>query len=119
MGVAARCIDVPSRSHAQRMEALERANQVRSYHAQVKRDLRVRRLRLDDVLADEQAQTMKLVDALLAVPSVGRIKAKTILRRAHISPSKTLGGLTGRQRSELVVAVRSFPSVARETIGVR
>jgi hypothetical protein len=40
---------------------------------------------------------------LLAVPKVGRVKATKILHGCRVSSSKTLGGLSERQRAELVV----------------
>jgi hypothetical protein len=35
------------------------------------------------------------------LPKVGRVKVRKILEKARISPSKTLGGMTVRQRTEL------------------
>ena len=39
---------------------------------------------------------------LLAVPKYGRVKTNRILNQCRISPSKTIGGLSERQRAELV-----------------
>ena len=39
---------------------------------------------------------------ILAVPKYGRVKANKILTQCRISPSKTIGGLSERQRAELV-----------------
>jgi hypothetical protein len=38
---------------------------------------------------------------LLALPKYGRVKATKILHSCRVSPSKTFGGLTERQRTEL------------------
>ncbi len=38
---------------------------------------------------------------LLALPKVGRVKATKTLDSCRVSPSKTFGGLTDRQRAEL------------------
>jgi hypothetical protein len=38
---------------------------------------------------------------LLAVPKVGRVKATKILHSCRVSPGKTFGGLSERQRAEL------------------
>jgi hypothetical protein len=43
---------------------------------------------------------------LLAVPKVGRVKANKVLNLCRISPSKTIGGLSERQRTELVELMR-------------
>jgi len=48
----------------------------------------------------------KAFDMMLAVPKFGRVKANRILTQCRISPSKTLGGLSERQRAELVSQLR-------------
>ena len=99
----------PDRTLTQRMEALERANDIRSRRAQLKRDLKAgRRVVVDLVVAPpEFTDTMKIFDLLLAAPKVGRVKANKWLARARVSPSKTLGGLSDRQRLELVALIGS------------
>ncbi len=47
-----------------------------------------------------------MFDLLLAVPKYGRVKVNKILSQCRISPSKTLGGLSERQRGELVTLMR-------------
>jgi hypothetical protein len=42
----------------------------------------------------------------MAVPKYGRVKANKVLGTCRISPSKTIGGLSARQRDELVAALR-------------
>lgn len=87
----------------QRMSALAKANDHRSRRAAFKRDLKAGRVSVLDVLIDppEWAATMKVFDLLVAAPGRGRVKANKALTRARISPGKTLGGLSGRQRTEL------------------
>lgn len=94
----------PDRSLAQRMDALAKANDVRVRRADLKRELRAGRVHVRDVLLDppEWAETMKVVELLLAVPKHGRVKVNKVVVRSGISPSKSLGGLTVRQRAELV-----------------
>lgn len=104
---------VPERTDLQRREALQRANEVRVYRARIKRDLKTGGVSLADVLEDERWATAKVLDVLLAVPKCGRVKAYGVLRRAGISPSKTVGGLTERQWVELWRVLGWFPSVAR------
>jgi hypothetical protein len=43
---------------------------------------------------------------LLAVPKYGRVKVNKVLTQCRISPSKTIGGLSERQRDELVKLLR-------------
>jgi hypothetical protein len=94
----------PERSLDQRMEALKRANDIRSKRAQLKRDLKGNKVNIQTLLMDppEYVQTAKVIDMLMAVPKYGRVKTNRILNQCRISPSKTIGGLSERQRAELV-----------------
>jgi hypothetical protein len=101
-------VAAPERSLTQRMEALQRANDVRSRRAQLKRDLKAGRQQIHELLLDppEYLLSAKAFDLLLAVPKYGRVKVNKILGQCRISPSKTLGGLSERQRAELVALMR-------------
>lgn len=101
----------PERTLQQRQEALQEANRVRKLRAYLKVNVATGRQEVAAIIADPPtyALTMRVLDLLLAVPSVARIKADIILRRAQISPSKTLGGMTGRQRAELVRCLPDRP----------
>jgi hypothetical protein len=96
--------ETPERSLNQRMDALARANLIRTRRAQLKRDLKSGRLSIQTLLLNppEYVETAKVFDMLLAVPKYGRVKVNKILAHCRISPSKTIGGLSERQRSELV-----------------
>ena len=98
----------PERTLDQRMEALLRANEVRSRRSQLKRDLKSSRASIDRVLLDppDYVETAKIIDLMLAVPKVGRVKANKTLQQCRVSPSKTIGGLSERQRDELVRLLR-------------
>jgi hypothetical protein len=90
------------------MDALKRANEIRTRRARLKRDLKAGRASIQPLLLDppEYLQTAKVFDLLLAVPKYGRVKANRILNQCRISPSKTIGGLSQRQRDELVSNLR-------------
>lgn len=92
----------PERSLAQRRDALIEANRIRTHRKRVKRDLKAGRIELADVLADPDCVTMHVLTALVALPKTGRVKANRALVQARISPSKTCGGLSKRQRHELL-----------------
>src|SRR5581483_10923602 len=89
-------IAAPESSLHQRIEALARANDVRSRRAQLKRDLKAGRQPIHELLLDppEYLETAKVFDLLLAVPKYGRVKVNKILGQCKISPSKTVGGLS-------------------------
>jgi hypothetical protein len=90
------------------MRALEMANQIRTKRAQLKRDLKAGKVKIDALLLDppEWLGSAKVFDIILAVPKYGRVKVNRILNQCRISPSKTIGGLSERQRAELVVLLR-------------
>ena len=70
--------------------------------------LKAGRTQIHGLLLDppEYVQTAKVFDLLLAVPKYGRVKVNRILTHCRISPSKTIGGLSERQRNELVSYLR-------------
>jgi hypothetical protein len=99
---------VPERTHDQRMRALRRANEIRTRRAKLKRDLKAGKVKVESLLLDppEYVLSAKAFDMILAVPKYGRVKANRILSQCRISPSKTIGGLSERQRGELVGQLR-------------
>src|SRR5216683_5426515 len=94
----------PLRSRDQRMEALKRANDIRVRRAKLKKDLKDGRVRIQTILSNppEYVSTAKVFDILMAVPKFGRVKAARFLNQCRISQSKTVGGLSERQRAELI-----------------
>jgi hypothetical protein len=106
-------ITAPSRSLEQRLSALNRANDIRHRRAELKKRIKemgkpVARTEVAALLTEppEVIETMKVWDLLIATPGYGRVKTNKMLSRATASPSKTVGGLTGRQRQELVQQLR-------------
>lgn len=108
MDVATMTVAAPERSLQQRMDALARANTIRTRRAQLKRDLKAGRKSIHDLLLEPPAflETCKVFDLLLATPKYGRVKVNKVLVGCRISPSKTVGGMSQRQRTELVSMLR-------------
>ena len=81
---------------------------IRVQRAGLKRDLKSGERLLADVLAKpaDWVLTAKVHDLLLCVPGVGAVKAAKLLQQCRVSGSKTVGGLSDRQRSELVALLR-------------
>lgn len=98
----------PERSLDQRMDALRRANTIRSQRAQLKRDLKSGATSISAVIADppEFVLTAKVFDMLMAVPKYGKVKATRFLNTCRIAQGKTIGGLSERQRAELLEVLR-------------
>lgn len=110
-------IDAPERSTQQRRDALDTANRVRTYRAEMKRQIRERELPPDHFFRvgrrDPLLATMKLLEALKATPTIGVHKAPRVLQRAGMSPSRTLGGLSSAQFTRLMAALGEFPALMR------
>jgi hypothetical protein len=92
------------------MDALGRANEVRARRAQLKRDLKAGRVSIGALLLDPPPylETAKVFDMLLALPKIGRVKATKVLQSCRVSPSKTFGGLSARQRAELAGRLHGY-----------
>jgi hypothetical protein len=97
-------VQAPVRSLDQRMEALKRANDIRVKRAKLKKDLKSGAVSIEQILAEppEYVSTAKVFDMLMAVPKFGRVKSLRMLNQCRISQSKTVGGLSDRQRQELI-----------------
>lgn len=106
----------PERSLEQRKTALQRANKIRSSRSSYKRDLRAGRKDLSEVILNppEWMHTAKIYELLLAVPKIGRVKASKAIAAARVSHSKTVGGLSPRQRHDLVAALNEQIPSRRE-----
>jgi len=105
MATAARQFNsAPERSLDQRLDALARANQVRSRRAALKAELKRGDVSVREVLVapPDYMLTAKVIDLLMAAPKRGRVKATRIMEECRISPSKTIGGISERQRTALV-----------------
>ncbi|MHB8868393.1 MAG: integration host factor, actinobacterial type [Thermoleophilia bacterium] len=94
----------PERTSAQRLAALQRANETRSARARIKDQLRTGEVGISALLAapPDSLLTAKLENLLLAIPHSGPVRTRTILSHCRISSSKTVGGLTPRQRHALL-----------------
>lgn len=104
------------RTERQRFEALALANDVRIHRAVTKRRLKVGLTRFHEVLEDPRCATMKIHDVLRALPYVGAGKAGRALALARVAPSKTVAGLTPRQREAIVEELNRYPSIRRAKV---
>lgn len=101
-------VTAPPLTTDQRRDALTEGNRIRLVRAEVKRALRAELPSVAAAIAHEiitrpkpDLLTMRVEDLLLAAPKLGSVKVNRLMRRAQVSPSKTLGGLTERQRRAL------------------
>lgn len=98
----------PDRSLQQRLTALSRANEIRARRAQLKRDLKGGQKSILPLLLDppDWVESARIYELMLALPKFGRVKASKALNQVHCSPSKTISGLSDRQRVELIRHLR-------------
>lgn len=89
-----------------RMANLDRANRIRSYRSEVKRNLRAG-APVCPMLEDPPAEllSMRVEQLLLALPKWGQGRVRPLMRRLAIPPHVTVGGLTWRQRADLPAAL--------------
>jgi hypothetical protein len=104
MATPSKTAQTPQRSLDQRLDALRRANEIRSLRAKLKKDLKSGGESVDEVIKapPEYVLTAKVFDIIVAAPKYGKVKATRLLNQCRISQGKTLGGLSTRQRDELV-----------------
>lgn len=96
----------------QRMEALAYANEIRAARAALKRrwkkiDPRSARRELCAIVMDPAPEhvTWRIERALMALPWVGAARVRRWLLECAIPLNKTIGGMSDRQRADLVEKV--------------
>jgi DNA uptake protein ComE-like DNA-binding protein len=95
----------PALSADQRQAALEKAAAARKARAELKEQLKMGSLRLEDLLGraerDEVVAKMKVLAVLESLPGVGKVKARRIMDEVGISDNRRLHGLGEQQRRKL------------------
>jgi hypothetical protein len=91
------------------MHSLDRANEIRTARAALKRELASGTVKIEDVLAQPPAfaTTAKVSDLLRATPGFGPVRATRVLARCQIPPAKTAAALSERQRVALIALLRT------------
>lgn len=93
---------VPNITDDQRRDYLRKANEVRRVRYDIKARLKRGELKLADVLEMDEAQGMRAVEVIRAVPGVGVKNAERIMSRCGIAPGRRVRGLGIRQRENLL-----------------
>jgi predicted oxidoreductase len=99
--VAAVTVAPPPLTREKRLEALKRANEVRTLRSHLKRVMTRDRAVMTVKRPPKYAETMTVHALLVSVPKLGPVKANRIMVDLGISHRKTLGGLSDRQRRVL------------------
>lgn len=104
---------LPELDDEARRQALEKAAAARKARAELKQRLKSGELDLAEVLrraqTDEVVGKTKVADVLEALPKVGKVRARKLMERLDISPSRRLRGLGANQRVKLLRTFDSEP----------
>jgi hypothetical protein len=91
---------------SQAMEALDRANHIRSYRARLKEQIKAGEVDVADVLAEtdnpEEIEGMSIAQILMAQDRWGKLRTRKLLVKAEVNPLTSLGKLTRLQRARIV-----------------
>lgn len=97
---------LPTLTPEQRRAALAKAAAARAVRAEIKSRLRSSGTTLAEVLSEsrqnEVVAKLRVVDLLLAMPGVGKVRAHEIMRRIGIADSRRLRGLGANQVKALI-----------------
>ena len=90
----------------ERAAAREKAKKSRQIRAEAKRALKNRDITVADFLQraddDEALLRIRVEDMLRSLPSIGEVRAASIMSELKIAPSRRLRGLGVHQRSSLI-----------------
>lgn len=106
-------------STAQHMAALDRANEIRSERARIKRALKDagmdggRELAAELLISNpKELATVRVIDLISWIPRFGQYRAETLVMKADCTLRTRVGSLTDRQRDNLGHELRIVGRVA-------
>jgi hypothetical protein len=93
----------PAARGTQRLQALQRANEVRLVRAEVKNLIATGKMSVIDAIdrGSWAIEKMAVVELLLSQRSWGYARCRALLRAIPLSEAKTVGAMTARQRGLL------------------
>lgn len=95
----------PLLSDEARRAALAKAAKVRKDRAAIRSQLAKREITFSTLLErldDDSVGKMKVLTVIEAMPGIGKVKARKLMRRIRINENRRLRGLGVRQRAELL-----------------
>ncbi|CAN5379729.1 integration host factor, actinobacterial type [soil metagenome] len=104
---------LPQLDDESRRQALEKAAEARKVRAELKQQLKSGEIDFSEVLrradSDDVVGKTKVSAVLEALPKVGKVRARKLMERLDISPSRRVRGLGANQRNRLLKAFEAEP----------
>ena len=109
----------PERSLVQRMEALQRANEVRLARAELKRRVTDGETTAAAVILASpwEAESMAVAELLMSQHRWGHTRARRFLAGIPMTETKTIGSMTDRQRRSLAALLEAQTPTGRVSTG--
>ena len=98
-------MSLPFLSQDEKLDALKKAQEMRSKRAELRTKLKKGNLTLQDVLEsadDEVIARMRVTYLLQSLPQVGKVTSEKIMREIGINENRRVQGLGNRQREQLL-----------------
>jgi hypothetical protein len=93
-------VTTPVAGDAQRLRALQSANEVRHVRAALKRQIAEGKVSALEVILSRASETesMDVLELLMSQRHWGRTRSRAVLKAVSLSETKTVGSMTDRQR---------------------
>ena len=98
-------MSIPKLTAEQRKNALEKAQQIRSQRMEIRKQLKVGKLSLADILNDAENEIyakMRVKYLLESLPQIGKITAAKLMEEIGIDEARRVQGLGSRQKAQLL-----------------
>ncbi|NMB00982.1 MAG: integration host factor [Firmicutes bacterium] len=98
-------MSLPVLTPEEKLEALKKAQEMRSKRAEVRTKLKKGTLTLKEVLEatdDEVISRMRVTYLLQSLPQVGKVTSEKVMREIGINENRRVQGLGKRQKEELL-----------------
>lgn len=98
-------MSLPALTREEKMNALKKAQEMRSKRAELRYKLKKGIITLQDVLDsadDEVVARMRVAYLLQSLPQVGKVTSAKLMKEIGINENRRVRGLGTRQRSELL-----------------
>lgn len=93
---------LPQLTDEQRRAALEKATIARTERGKIRAQIKSGELRPEEAIGLPYAEKMRVLQFLMALPGVGKARARLFMYEAGIAPNRRIHGLGSRQREAVL-----------------